>query len=63
MDTNREKTKTNRRWTQIYADNTELLRSSQGNLADFGRCPVVAHKLFLKNKLAPSRKSMVETFD
>jgi hypothetical protein len=48
IDANREKTKTNRKWTQIYADNTGLLCSSQGSLADFGRCTVIAQKLLAK---------------
>jgi hypothetical protein len=37
--------KPNRGWTQIYADIMVSLRSSQKNLADLERCPVIAHIL------------------
>jgi len=37
--------KTNRGWTQIDADIMVSLRSSQKNLADFGRCPMIVHVL------------------
>ena len=37
--------KPNRGWTQIYVDIMVSLRSSQKNLADLERCPVIAHIL------------------
>jgi hypothetical protein len=37
MKGTKKKPKTNRRWTQIYADETELLRSPQENLVNVRR--------------------------
>jgi hypothetical protein len=44
IDANKEKLKTNRGWTQIYADNPELLRSSQEKSASFRHHTVLTRR-------------------
>jgi hypothetical protein len=48
MDMNESvKTKTNRRWTQIYADNSGSLLSAQGNVINFSASDeAIANRFF-----------------
>jgi hypothetical protein len=39
------------------------LRTSQKNLADFGRCPVIAHPFVLKKEMSTITKSTVIAFE